>query len=165
MSVSLAKEADLVEVMYLLKVCTFDLSSQGCLYWHFVIPQVVDDLKKEKLFMLRKNEVCLGIMTLEENTSEEYKNVKWQSNGSRVLTVYRLIVHPKWNRKETGIKDQLLKFAEDYAKQNGYEAIRIDVFGDNNDAIEMFRQMKYLQAGEIHMPYQTTPFICFEKLL
>ncbi len=165
MNISLVKENDLVEVMYLLKVCTFDLNSKGCMYWHFVIPQVMDDLKNNRLYMLRENEVCLGIMTLEENISEEYKKVKWQNNGSKVLTVYRLVVHPNWSREEAGIKDKLLKYAEDYAKQNGYESIRIDVFGDNYDTIEKFKQMQYLKAGEIHMPYQITPFVCFEKHL
>ena len=165
MNISLAKESDLVEVMYLLKVCTFDLNSKGCLYWHFVMPQVLEDLKNQKLYMLRKNEVCLGIMTLEENVSDEYKKIQWQSNGSKSLTIYRLIVHPKWNKEESGLKDQLVKFAEEYAKQNGYQAIRIDVFGDNYNTIELFKQMQYIKAGEIHMPYQITPFICFEKQL
>ena len=95
---------------------------------------------------------------------EEYKEVAWLSPNSKNLYVHRLAVHPEHQGK--GYAQQLMDFAENYARVNGFTSIRLDTFSRNKRNQRFYEARGYKKLEDIYFPEQSTyPFHCYELVV
>ncbi len=159
MEIIQARRYELVEVLYLLQVCVYDLTS-GYIYWDPMIPEIEVKIDNGEVFIIRTNNISVGLAILSASSDNGNKDIDWERN-SKALQIDRLIVHPRWINK--GIENELIHFAEQYAKEKGFETIRVKVFANNKPVIDLTHTLSYKKAGEAHLPLQIVPFIGLEK--
>lgn len=163
MPVVRAGEKDLMDVLYLLRRCTGHMNRQGMFHWNSSYPSreiVLEDILRGELYLYQDSGICKGIMVLNENQSEEYKQIEWTAGGKKVLVVHRLAVNPVFQGK--GIGRRLMEFALHFMKTEGYDSIRLDVIESNRGANRMYREMGFSETGSFYFPFQKSPFICYE---
>ncbi len=164
MEIQKAKPSDLIEILYLLKECVRDMNQKGMKHWNSCYPGIEDidhDLNKESIFLVKNKGICMGMITLNESEPEEYKEINWSSNDSKILYMKRMAVHPNW--QDRGVAEMLVKFAEDYARENKYKYIRLDTLSSNQSENKLYSNGKYNEVGQFHSSFQKTPFKCYEK--
>ena len=65
-----------------------------------------------------------------------------------------------------GYAQQLMSLAEEQARQQGFESIRLDTFSQNPRNQQFYEQRGYQRLGNIYFPKQSEhPFYCYELLL
>ncbi len=164
MEIYKAKPSDLVEILYLLRECVRDMNQKGMKHWNSSYPGIEDighDLNKESIFLVKEKGICMGMVTLNESEPEEYRGINWSSNDSKVLYMKRMAVHPNWQEK--GVAEMLVRFAENYARENKYNYIRLDTLSSNQSEAKLYANSKYDEVGEFHSTFQKIPFKCYEK--
>ena len=154
--------SDLIEIVYLQRVCFSELKSRRWLSCEIYKEFSIEDLKN--IFILKFNNLTLlGLIriNLSENAPDGQPNIK--SLSSNPLYVDNIIIHPNWWDKNAG--GILIKFAEDYARNNGYTSVRLNAYSENQVAIMLFEQSSFKRTGEFNSSRQKIPFLSFEKLL
>ena len=106
-------------------------------------------------------EPIVGALVLNEHQEPEYSEVPWTIDGVRVAVVHRLQVHPRYQAK--GIARELMGFAEERAREQGYDAIRLDAFSGNPRALRLYHGLGYRDVG--YVTFRQGLFRCFEKAL
>lgn len=164
MEIVQAKDTDFIEILYLLRVCILDMNKKGFKHWNSVYPGpeiIREDLAKEAIYLAKEKGVCKGMVTLDNVEPEEYKAIKWSDNASNPLFMHRLAVHPIWQGK--GIAIMLMNFAEEFAKQKGFDSLRIDVNITSLHAQHLCEKQKFNKAGEFYNIFQQQPFVCYQR--
>jgi GNAT superfamily N-acetyltransferase len=166
MEIKKATPYDLVDVLFLLKQCIADMNRNGLKQWNSANPSsevIIEDIEKGTLYIYTELGMAKGMINLSEEMPEEYQQVEWKGNNEKVLYVKRFAVHPIW--QDTNIGDQLLQFAENYAKEKGFTSIRLDVL-DSYPVDDVFMKSRAFEpAGSFHSEFQKKPYDCFEKNL
>jgi GNAT superfamily N-acetyltransferase len=72
-------------------------------------------------------------------------------------------VHPNWHKKKIATK--IMKFAEDFALENNYISIRLDVYSRNFRGVGLYESCGYKRTGQVHFRNKKPPFFCYEKIL
>jgi ribosomal protein S18 acetylase RimI-like enzyme len=121
------------------------------------------DLWKKTLFGVKEKGQLLGVVVLNIRQSKQYKTLEWDDKNGNPLIIHRLAVHPGHLGK--GIGKNLLRFAEDYAKSNGFSSIRLDVYKNNPGAVSLYKRAGYAERGEVFFPFRKDPYLCLEKVL
>ena len=166
MEIIQAKDNDLIEILYLLKVCILDMNKKGLKHWNSAYPEVESiqrDLDRRAIYLLKDRGVCKGMLTLNDSEPEEYNQVNWPDKTSRSLYLHRMAVHPKW--QGVGLAKRLVEFADNYARSNGYHSIRLDVFSPSERARQLYEKQDYHEIGVFNAAYQKVPYVCYEKKL
>ncbi|MBN1184778.1 MAG: GNAT family N-acetyltransferase [Bacteroidales bacterium] len=166
MKIELAKTVDLIDVYYLFKECAKDMNQRGAFHWNQYYPSmdlIDQQIKKEALYIIKHLGVCVGCMVLNDNPLSEFKEISWSSGSQKNLNIQWLAIHPMWKDKD--IDSQLIKFADDFAKEKGFDSIRLNVHASNEVNQKTYNSNGYNEKGEVYMPFQKTPFKCFEKLI
>ena len=153
--------SDLIEIVYLQRVCFSAMKSKGWLSCDLYREINTEELSN--IFILKQDSLTLGMMKIHKSGLELNGKVEWNSSSANPLSIDSLIIHPNWWDKKIG--DNLLKFAEDYAKKYKFTSIRLNTFAENLDAISLFKQLSFEQTGEFHSRFQKIPFYCYEKIL
>lgn len=137
----------MVEVLYLLQICVYEITS-GNIYWDPLVPKVKKEIDKGNIYVIKVNNISVGLTMLE-------------TSHNKSLHIPRIIVHPKWLGK--GVENELIHFAEKYARENGFESLHFEVFAENIPVINVFDALSYKKADETHLPLQIVPVIGMEK--
>jgi GNAT superfamily N-acetyltransferase len=164
MEIKQAKSTDLVEVLYLLKVCIGDMNAKGLMHWNSAFPgneQIRKDLLDGSIYLAKDRGVCKGMVTLNDIEPEEYRELKFPENDTKPLYLNRLAVHPKWHGR--GIASIMVDFAQKMAREKGYTCIRLDIFQSAEDARQLCKKLSFKEIGSFQANYQRIPFICYEK--
>ena len=156
------------EIIAMTKLCAADLISKGISQWDENYPDlntIQTDIHQGELFKYVIDDTILGIVVLNENQDPEYNELNWiTSNNSRNLFVHRLAVHPEHQGK--GIARQLMDFAEEKAKRDGYDSIRLDTFSQNKRNQNFYDNRDYQRTGEVYLSYRDDfPYIGYELIL
>jgi ribosomal protein S18 acetylase RimI-like enzyme len=162
----LATEKEVEEIMSLIKDCTKDMESHGIHQWGDFYPTreiIEEDIENRSMYVAKGNEMVLGIITVNEEQPQEWRNVNWSPQEGRAVTIHRLAVKPTW--QEQGIGQKLLDHAEKYATNNGYTAIRLDAYSGNARALRLYEKHEYIRVGQISFPNRALVFYCYEKIL
>ena len=123
-----------------------------------------EDIESNSLYLAKINQEIVGCIMLTKNKDDVYKDIKWLSEDNINLYVHRLAVHPLFQKK--GIGRKMMDFAEDYAKSNNYESVRLDTFSKNKRNNIFYENRGYIRLGNVYFPEQSRfPFYCFEKLI
>jgi len=166
MEIIQAKTSDLIEILYLLRVCTHEMNVKGLKHWNSVFPgteRMQHDLAKGSIYLVKERGVCKGMVTLNEHEPEDYRQVSFQSGRQKPLYLQNMAVHPKWQR--TGIAKMMIEYAQQLAKERGFDCIRLDVFKPSDVARQLYENQSFREVASYHPAYQQIPFICYEKQL
>jgi GNAT superfamily N-acetyltransferase len=166
MKILKAVHQDLVEVLYLLKVCVYDMNEKGQKHWNNAYPGtefIQKAIQEESLYLYKDNEVAKGMVVLSDEEPEEYKNIEWQGKEDKILFIRFLAVHPNWQDKS--IATRLIEFAEGYAKDHSYSTIRVDIYSGIEGAEKLCADQGFNQTGQFHSKFQQTPYFAYEKSL
>ena len=105
MEILQAKQIDLIEILFLVRECVKDMNSRGMKHWNSSYPgtdDVTKDLNKESIYLVKDIGICLGMVTINELEPDDYKDIKWSDNNSKILYMKRMAVHPYWQDKGIG---------------------------------------------------------------
>lgn len=162
-SAGLPHEVD--EIVALTKRCGRHLRENGIDQWDENYPDyesIERDLRTGTLFAFREDGVIRGIVVLNETQDEEYAEIDWlTADSSRNLVVHRLAVDP--NSQGKGIARKLMDFAENFARENTYDSIRLDTFSQNPRNQRFYSNRGYTNLGPVFLKYKKDyPYICYE---
>lgn len=165
--ISKATKTDLEQIYKLTKTCAQHLIENGIFQWneHYPSKKVLQkDIELQQIYKLKIDNTLVGIIVLTEIEDEEYKNVKWLTENNHNLYIHRLAIHPKFQGK--GFAQQLMSFAESFAKKNKYNSIRLDTFSQNKRNQKFYKKRGYQKLEKIYFPKQSKyPFYCYELVL
>ena len=166
MTIEKGKPSEELEIFDLLKACAQHLKYHKIFQWNENYPTIEHvnrDLVSNSLYCLKKDNIIIGIIVIDENQSPEYQGVNWKYNSDKVLIIHRLAIKP--SSQKGGLGKKLMDFALDYAINSNYTSIRLDAYSGNARIIKFYTNRNYKQRGEILFPYRELPFYCFEKEL
>ena len=155
-------------IIQLTKACGQYMRENGIDQWDEDYPNhavITHDLETKTLFAYREHNEIIGIVVLNEIQDEEYKEINWSTNEyDKNLVVHRLAVHPL--RQGNGVGRKLMDFAEQWATDNNYDAIRLDTYSQNPRNQRFYRQRGYTDLGSVFLKYKKEhPYFCYELLL
>ncbi|MFZ9029425.1 MAG: GNAT family N-acetyltransferase [Crocinitomicaceae bacterium] len=156
------------EIISMTRLCAQDLISKGINQWDQNYPDLTtiqNDISKAQLYTYKIGDKITGIVVLNEVQDPEYADLQWvTSSDSRNLVVHRLAVHPHYQGK--GIARKLMDFAEIFAKEQGYDSIRLDTFSQNSRNQKFYDNRGYQRTGEVYLSYRDDyPYIGYELIL
>lgn len=167
MIIKKASEPDLLQLLSIVKSCGQNLIEQGIFQWNEQYPKredLLEDIELQELWKLEDKNSVIGLIVLTENEDAEYQDVNWLTKNHKNLYIHRLAVDPKFQGK--GYAQKLMDFAEKYAKENGYNSIRLDTFSENKRNLKFYEQRNYVKLESIYFPNQSEfPFYCYEKIM
>lgn len=164
-SIRKAELHNLIEVLYIYRTCVIEMNRRGFFNWNSAYPsreQLFNDIHAGNLFIYIENYTVLGVVCLNEEEPEEYKNLKF-NQPEKALYVHRLAVHPEFMNNKIGSK--MMSFASEYGKNHGFKSVRLDVICSNPSAIKLYTNSGYEKIGEIFFDYQKDPFIVYERFI
>jgi ribosomal protein S18 acetylase RimI-like enzyme len=118
------------------------------------------DIKAGNLYVAVKGDDILGSVVLDEQKEPEHQDIDWEVDG-KALYLHRLVVHVDFQGEGTG--KALMEFADQYAKEHGYTAIRLDAYEENEVARKLYEKFGYKEMGQVYFPRRDVPFYSYEK--
>ena len=167
MDIRKATAEDIDAILSITSACAADMISKGILQWSEEYPNkeaFENDLSNNWLYVVMENSKTIGSITITPEMDEVYKSVKWLTITSNNLYIHRLAIDPKMQGK--GYAQKLMNFAENYARQNNYESIRLDTFSKNTRNQKFYEQRGYVRLESVYFLNQSqNPFYCYELIL
>lgn len=122
-----------------------------------------EDINNHSLYVAVREESreIMGCIVLNNDQEPEYKDVEWLYEQGKFAIIHRLMVHPNYEGK--GVARSLIEFVEKIAKENGYTAIRLDVFSENTRAVNFYKKQGYRVSGKVN--FRKGEFLCCEKII
>ena len=161
-----AEFKDLQEIKLLTEACARAMIQKGIYQWneHYPSLQKLErDIQLQELYVLAKEDKILGIIVITPTKDEEYIPIDWLSKTENNLYIHRLATHPDYWGK--GYAQKLMDFAEEVARENNYESVRLDTFSQNSRNQQFYEKRGYRRLGDIYFPKQSEhPFYCYELL-
>lgn len=163
LAVRAATDADLPAVMRLVEAVIAGMRARGIEQWDDVYPSadtLAADIAAGSLHVCAVGDDPLNAMfVLDEHHVPEW-TVAWTTLDVAAV-VHRLMVHPR--HQGQGLASALMDHAEDLARSRGYEAIHLDCFSRNPQALNLYRRRGYREVGTVML--RKGLFHCFEKQL
>ncbi len=105
-------------------------------------------IDKDTQFMCIENNEILGSFVLNGDPQGNYDCGDWENNlkNGEYLVIHTLATNP--NLHNRGIGKFMVKYCIDYAKDNGYKAIRLDVVPENIPAKRLYESLSFKFAGK-----------------
>jgi len=165
--IRLASTEDIGAIMTLTQTCAQHMIAKGIFQWNAHYPPrsaFEKDANRKELYVLELEEVLAGCVVLSTLKDEEYQPIQWLSKAENNLYIHRLAIHP--NFQGQGYAQQLMAYAETYAREHRFGSIRLDTFSQNKRNQRFYEQRGYQRLGNIFFPKQSAhPFYCYELLL
>jgi GNAT superfamily N-acetyltransferase len=163
-NIRLAILNDLPRAKALTEKCAKVMIANNIFQWNEHYPSLEKleaDILKQELFVLEDKEGIKGIIVLTPTMDEEYIPINWLIPNECNLYIHRLATDPEsWGK---GFGQQLMAFAEDYAKEYNYVSIRLDTFSQNKRNQRFYEARGFQKLGSIYFPLQSEdPFYCYE---
>lgn len=165
-TLNIAKTTDVVEAFYITKVVLHDFLKHSIIHKDLfisVFDKLLTNIENESLYIFKKKDVSMGMISFETSEPEEFRDISWESNGNPAFYVSRLFVLPAW--RKMGIGKILLKFAEELAREKGFSTIKLDITSNFDDVNMLLTEQNYRFAGNIFYKNQRTPVNCYEKII
>ena len=110
---------------------------------------------------MTQDEKIIGTIVLSNIKDEEYKDIKWTGDEGTHLYIHRLAIHPEYQGK--GCARNLMDFADNFAREQGYSWMRLDTFSQNQRNQKFYLARGFKQVGSIYFPKQSVhPFYCYD---
>lgn len=107
-------------------------------------------------YVIEEDGIILGGMSLNEEYTEGYEKVNWRIDArvGEFLSLHALGIMPEGRGR--GLAKQLVNFAIEFAKENNYKAIRIDVYGVNDVAKKLYPSVGFEFVEQVQLYYEDT---------
>lgn len=159
-----AERKDLKEIVSLYKEAISNMISNKIFQWDEIYPNeeiLSEDIEKGELYLCKKDNSILSCVVINEVQDEEYQTGNWRYTAGRAAVIHRLCVHP--NTQGAGIGKKMVQLAEAFARNNGYDIIRLDAFSQNHKARHLYESLGYTYTGEV--TFRKGQFYLLEKKL
>ena len=166
--ISAGKITEVTSILELTRACGQHMRDNGIDQWDEDYPNkavILQDIQTQTLFAYREDDEVLGIVVLNETQDEEYGQINWSTTEEdRNIVVHRLAVRP--DKQRQGIARRLMDFAEEWARDNHYDSIRLDTFSQNPRNQRFYTNRGYTDLGPVYLRYKKEhPYYCYELLL
>jgi len=162
-----AKISEISHIMAITKKCAAFMIAKGIFQWNEHYPSkkaFLNDIEQEELYVLLQDDILIGTIVISTHMDDEYIPIKWLTKNEKNIYIHRLSVHPDFQGK--GYAQQLMDYAEGYARQNGFVSVRLDTFSKNKRNQKFYETRGYKKLGDIFFPKQSEhPFHCYELVL
>ena len=167
LEIQLAKISDLEIVEEIARACAKDMIKKNIFQWNEYYPSknvFKNDIENQDLYVGLINSKVISCIMFSSFKDEVYRDIKWLKSDSKNLYIHRLAVHPTFQKK--GVASKMMDFAENYAKINNFNSVRLDTFSQNPRNNKFYKSRKYIKLGDVYFPKQSSfPFHCYEKLI
>lgn len=161
------EKKDIPELIKVTQACAAEMISNGIYQWNEYYPSVEvfeTDVDLNQLWVLKDDARIIGSVVISTIMDEEYKPISWLTPSLKNCYIHRLAVHPDYQGK--GCAQQLMTFAEAYAKEHQFVSVRLDTFSVNTRNNLFYQKRGYQKLGDIFFPKQSEhPFHCYELVL
>jgi ribosomal protein S18 acetylase RimI-like enzyme len=160
---------DLGRIEKLYKDCRVKLMDCGLYQWDERYPSVgtfTESIGNQCQYLFEEGNLLVGSVILNEAQSTEWNAIHWHYQEDKVLIVHALAISP--DSQGMGYGRQALKLCEAHGADNGYAAIRLDVFSENQAAIGLYEKNGFEKAGEVTFDFKPEghqKYYCYEKRL
>ncbi len=142
--------------------------SKGIYQWNEHYPSrsaFEEDLKRDELYTYTQLDAIAGTIVISDLKDDIYEPVTWLTPAdARCIYIHRLAVHPDFQGQ--GIAQQMMNYAEEFARKNGFVSVRLDTFSQNSRNNQFYQKRGYQKLEEIYFPKQSEhPFYCYELVL
>lgn len=99
-------------------------------------------------FICTDRGTIIGAFILNDDPQGAYENAAWSRplNKGSYLVCHTLATEPSLRGK--GLGRQIVEYCIDYAKEHGYQAIRLDVVPDNTPAKKLYEKCGFTYIGD-----------------
>lgn len=143
-----ARLEDLDEIYSLVQAAVKCMEENGIQQWDALYPTYDDfeeDIRKGQLYAGSQDNVLAVIYVVNRECDAEYKNGSWSYPDDRYCVIHRLCVNPVFQNR--GVAKIALKAAENQALKEGCQAVRLDVFSENQVAVRLYEGAGYQRVG------------------
>ncbi|GAB3266268.1 GNAT family N-acetyltransferase [Larkinella harenae] len=157
---------DIPDLLQLIQRVVPLMQASGNFQWDEHYPNAAvfeNDIAHDQLWVAELDGQRVGVAAITTDQEPEYAQVGWDLTETAVV-VHRLAVDPAIRGR--GIAAQLMKQAEEVARQRGITVLRIDTNTQNEATQRLFPKLGYAFAGEIGLGFRPgLRFYCYEKRL
>jgi len=165
--IRLGKLEDIEQINLIAKACAMHMINNSIYQWndHYPNPKIFKkDIGRNELYVYELENTILGCIVITTIVDTEYIPVKWLTPNNKNIYVHRLAIHPDYQGK--GYAQELMDFAEKFAKATNYTSIRLDTFSKNKRNQLFYELRGYKKLEEIYFLNQSEyPFYCYELVL
>ncbi len=165
--IRLAKISEIPHILSITKACANAMENVGIFQWNEHYPTAKafqEDAKRDELYVLVIDEQIIGSITISIKMDDEYVPIEWLTKNEKNIYIHRLCVHPDYQGK--GHAQQLMDYAERFAKENDFDSVRLDTFSQNKRNQKFYDTRGYKRLGDIFFPKQSKhPFHCYELVI
>ncbi len=161
--IRLAQLQDLPCILEIVRACIPLMEKEKNTQWDHTYPgkeHFMKDIMDQTLYVYECQGKVAGFICLNEEESEGYCNVVWESVNKATI-IHRMAVNP--NVQRCGIASAFLKYAEHVAIKRKHSHIKSDTCSMNEQMKRLFLSKGFRQVGQISHPGRTETFICYEK--
>ena len=163
----LASEKEFDDIFDLYKKCTKDLKNRDIIQWDESYPtkeQIKCNIENKSQYIYFKNNKIIGSFVLNELEDEYWQKIRWLEDN--FIGLHLLAIDP--NQQNKGYGKKVIDYCEDYAKDNSYKSIHLDVFSKNKGALKLYQNNGYQKVGELRFEFKpkgNQQYFCYEKVL
>ena len=155
---------DIDRIIEITKACAKTMVKNDIYQWNEHYPNKAafeNDVLRGELYVLEDSSQLIGCVVISTFMNDEYIPISWLTKNNNNVYIHRLAIHPKYQGK--GYAQELMTFAENFAKENNHVSVRLDTFSQNHRNHEFYEQRRYKRLGSIFFPNQSDyPFYCYE---
>ena len=160
-----AKLSDLDRIMEIISEAVAEMKSYGNTQWDENYPNnetFITDINNNSLYVYEEDNLIKGLVCIDTDEDEEYKNLNWSLNENCMVT-HRMAIDSKF--RNGGIAGKLMDCCEEIALSNGVRYLKADTYSINTKMTSFFKKRGYNFVGEIKFPSKEKPFYVYEKIL
>lgn len=162
-----AKIPEIDDILEITGACGKYMAGMGIYQWNEHYPSreaFEQDVARNELFIKLENGSIIGGIVISQFMDKEYVPIKWLTPSKKNIYIHRLFVHPEQQSK--GHAQEMMEYAEKYARENNYVSVRLDTFSQNKRNQRFYERRGYQRLGDIFFPKQSAhPFHCYELVL
>ncbi|MEO9511162.1 MAG: GNAT family N-acetyltransferase [Flavobacteriaceae bacterium] len=162
-----AKISEIENILIITRACAIKMQEIGIFQWNEHYPKkeaFVNDLEHNELFVQEHQGKIIGAIVISTHMDEEYVPIEWLTPNGNSTYIHRVCIHPDQQGK--GFAQEMMDYAENYSRANGFVSVRLDTFSQNKRNQRFYEQRGYQKLGDIFFPKQSThPFHCYELVL
>lgn len=158
-----AVHEDVLQAIQVLEEVKAHMLNEGIDQWDDEYPNIkvlTEDTEKGEGFVYEEEGKVLAYMALNELCDEEYNDLNWKT-PTPFIVIHRLFVKPAAQGK--GISSKMIRYAEEFTKENKYKSIRFDAFSLNDTANIVYLKKGYELVGKVR--FRKGIFNCYEKAM
>ncbi|GAA0114658.1 GNAT family N-acetyltransferase [Clostridium senegalense] len=166
--IRLATKKDIKSIISIVDETIKYINSEEQGNWEYIYPnehEAEKIIKSKRLFVYEiEGSKIAGFICMNNRVSDEYEKIGWSVKEDEFMVINTLAIDIKILR--CGVATDLIKFAEEFAKENLAKAIRTEVYSLNKRAQKLLIKNGYELKGEIYFrEIKDKKFYCYEKLI